>query len=156
MKKRTKGNHETQKPLNKTQPTNPNQTNPRSCVSKGRPITTDTDQKPLTITRQKHHETKPSTTSKPNVKTRTEVDGVSDIESLKKFLAKKKLDREQKQMQAKSGRAEASAHTASPGSLRSVLNQKTANRPTCGENSSDTKPNEITLELNRRGKRKLI
>ena len=68
---------------------------------------------------------------------------------------KKKLDREKKQLQAKSSGVQASAHTAGSGSLRSVQKQNTVSRLACGEISGDTKPNEIIAELNRRGKRKL-
>ena len=85
------------------------------------------------------------------MKTRTMVKGVSDINTLREFLAKKKLDRELKQSQAKLNIAQASTHTASYGTLPSVQNQNTSSRLACGDSSGVSKPNEDLPEWTRRG-----
>ena len=147
-----KVNQKTLKPENRTKPNTPNLAHPSSCETESKPTTINTHQKPATITKFKPPETKQNMKSKPNVKTRTVAKGVSDLESLKEFLARKKLDREQKQKQAKSVGAQASPHTAGPGSQHYVQNRETASRLACGDIRGNTKPSEIIQELNRRGK----
>ena len=116
-----------------------------------RPTSTNSDKKPKNILELKPPETKPKVTSKPGMKTRTMVKGVSDIKTLREFLEKKKLDRELNRSQAKLNIAQASTHTASYGTLSSVQNQNTSSRLACGDSSGVSKPNEDLPEWTRRG-----